>query len=217
MEFIEAHHLTKVYGTKDNAFYALNDVSFSIDRGCFVAVTGASGSGKSTLLHILGAIDRPTSGKVYLNGVDVFKKRENDLAAVRRRLVGFIFQSFNLVPVLTVQENIMLQLKLANMKVNKKFMYELMDMLGIIDRRDRLPNQLSGGQPGRDLPRHTAADACCGEPAHRQGKAVLYRGRAAGHYVRKTYEAFFKKSKSHSLERRHHTGRTGAVPRCCVC
>ena len=149
MRFIEAHNLTKVYGTGDNAFYALNDVSFCIDKGCFVAVTGASGSGKSTLLHMLGAIDRPTSGRVILDGSDIFKEDEDDLAYIRRELIGFIFQSFNLVPVLTVQENIMLPLKLANLPVDKKYMHELMEMLGILEKRNRLPNQLSGGQQQR--------------------------------------------------------------------
>ena len=149
MSFIQTHRLTKIYGRGDNAVFALNDVNIDIPKGCFAAVTGASGSGKSTLLHMLGAIDRPTKGTVILDGIDVFKEKEKSLALMRRQMIGFIFQSFNLIPVLTVKENITLPLRLENEKPDEKYLEELLELLGIADRRDRLPNQLSGGQQQR--------------------------------------------------------------------
>lgn len=149
MSFIQTHRLTKIYGRGDNAVFALNDVNIDIPKGCFAAVTGASGSGKSTLLHMLGAIDRPSKGTVILDGIDVFKEKENGLALMRRQMIGFIFQSFNLIPVLTVKENITLPLRLENEKPDEKYLEELLELLGIADRRDRLPNQLSGGQQQR--------------------------------------------------------------------
>ena len=149
MSFIQTHRLTKIYGRCDNAVFALNDVNIDIPKGCFAAVTGASGSGKSTLLHMLGAIDRPTKGTVILDGIDVFKEKEKSLALMRRQMIGFIFQSFNLIPVLTVKENITLPLRLENEKPDEKYLEELLELLGIADRRDRLPNQLSGGQQQR--------------------------------------------------------------------
>lgn len=149
MSYIQTHRLTKVYGRGDNAVFALNDVNIDIPKGCFAAVTGASGSGKSTLLHMLGAIDRPSKGTVLLDGIDVFKEKENGLALMRRQMIGFIFQSFNLIPVLTVKENITLPLRLENKKPDENYLEELLELLGIADRRERLPNQLSGGQQQR--------------------------------------------------------------------
>lgn len=149
MNILEIEHLSKVYGKGENAVKALDDISFSVQKGEFVAVIGPSGSGKSTLLHILGGVDKPTSGKVYMDGADVYAQNEEQLAIFRRRQVGLIYQFYNLIPVLNVEENITLPLLLDGQKVNKAHLKELIEMLGLAGREKHLPNQLSGGQQQR--------------------------------------------------------------------
>jgi len=149
MEILKVEHLSKVYGTGETAVRALDDVSFSVDKGDFVAIIGPSGSGKSTLLHILGGVDRPTDGKVFLNGEDVYAQNEEALAIFRRRQVGLIYQFYNLIPVLNVVENITLPVQMDGRKVNETRLNDLLDTLGLTDRKNNLPNQLSGGQQQR--------------------------------------------------------------------
>ena len=149
MEIMRIEHLSKVYGTGENAVRAVNDISFSIERGEFLAIIGPSGSGKSTLLHILGGVDRPTEGKVFLDGQDVYAQDEDHLAIFRRRQVGLIYQFYNLIPVLNVVENMTLPVLMDGRKVNQKWLNELMDVLGLHGREKNLPNQLSGGQQQR--------------------------------------------------------------------
>lgn len=149
MEIMRIEHLSKVYGTGENAVRAVNDISFSIERGEFLAIIGPSGSGKSTLLHILGGVDRPTEGKVFLDGQDVYAQDEDHLAIFRRRQVGLIYQFYNLIPVLNVVENMTLPVLMDGRKVNQKWLNELMDVLGLRGREKNLPNQLSGGQQRR--------------------------------------------------------------------
>ena len=149
MEMLRVENLTKVYGTGDNQVRALDGVSFSVDKGQFVAIIGPSGSGKSTLLHILGGVDRPTSGKVYMNGQDVYKRNEDQLAIFRRREVGLIYQFYNLIPVLNVTENITLPVLMDGRKVNQERLQEMLQTLGLQGREKHLPNQLSGGQQQR--------------------------------------------------------------------
>ncbi|MGN1034716.1 MAG: ABC transporter ATP-binding protein [Oscillospiraceae bacterium] len=146
MNIVKVEHLSKVYGKGENAVYALNDISFSVDRGEFVAIVGASGSGKSTLLHILGGVDRPTSGKVFIDGEDICALNDTQLAIFRRRQVGLIYQLYNLIPVLTVKENIELPLLLDNRQVDETQFKEMVNYLSIADKTEYLPNQLSGGQ-----------------------------------------------------------------------
>lgn len=149
MDIIKAVNLTKTYGSGDNEVKALDDVSFSVEKGEFLAVIGPSGSGKSTLLHILGGVDRPTSGKVYMNGEDVYAQNEEQLAIFRRRQVGLIYQFFNLIPVLNVVENMTLPVLMDGRKVNEERLEELLEILSLKNRRNNLPNQLSGGQQQR--------------------------------------------------------------------
>ncbi len=149
MEVLRIEHLSKVYGTGENQVKALDDVSFSVDKGQFVAIIGPSGSGKSTLLHILGGVDRPTDGKVYLEDQDVFAQNEENLAIFRRRQVGLVYQFYNLIPVLNVRENITLPVLLDGRKVNEDYLGELLDTLSLRDRAEHLPSQLSGGQQQR--------------------------------------------------------------------
>ena len=149
MEILRVENLTKVYGKDAGEVRALDGVSFSVEKGQFVAVVGPSGSGKSTLLHILGGVDRPTSGKVYLEGQDVFAQDEEHLAIFRRRQVGLIYQFYNLIPVLNVRENITLPVLLDGRKADPKRLSELIGELGLTGREDHLPNQLSGGQQQR--------------------------------------------------------------------
>ena len=149
MEILKVEHLSKIYGQGENEVRALDDVSFSVEKGQFVAIIGPSGSGKSTLLHILGGVDRPTSGKVYLEGQDVFAQNEEQLAIFRRRQVGLIYQFYNLIPVLDVTENITLPVLLDGRKVNGERLEKLLDTLNLTDRAHHLPNQLSGGQQQR--------------------------------------------------------------------
>ncbi len=149
MELLRVEHLSKIYGKGDNEVRALDDVSFSVEKGQFLAIVGPSGSGKSTLLHILGGVDRPTSGKVFLEGQDVFAQKEDQLAVFRRRQVGLIYQFYNLLPVLNVRENLSLPVLMDGRKVNEAYLRELMDTLGLTGREHHLPNQLSGGQQQR--------------------------------------------------------------------
>ncbi|MBO4687052.1 MAG: ABC transporter ATP-binding protein [Clostridiales bacterium] len=149
MELLRAEHLTKTYGKDENVVAALNDVSLTINKGEFVAIIGASGSGKSTLLHMLGGVDRPTSGTVLVDGKDIFKQNDEQLSIFRRREVGLVYQFFNLIPVLTVVENITMPVMLDHRKVNQERLDELLELLGLKERKDFFPNQLSGGQQQR--------------------------------------------------------------------
>lgn len=149
MEIMRVENLTKVYGKGENEVRALDGVSFSVEKGAFVAVIGPSGSGKSTLLHILGGVDRPTDGKVFMDGKDVYAQDEEQLAIFRRRQVGLIYQFYNLIPVLNVTENITLPVLMDGQKVNQNRLAELMTTLNLTGRENHLPNQLSGGQQQR--------------------------------------------------------------------
>ena len=149
MEILKIENLTKVYGFGENEVRALDGVSFSVEKGEFLAIIGPSGSGKSTLLHILGGVDRPTSGKVWLDGQDVYAQDEEQLAIFRRRQVGLIYQFYNLIPVLNVVENMTLPVLLDGRKVNEERLNELVETLGLSGRKNNLPNQLSGGQQQR--------------------------------------------------------------------
>ncbi len=149
MEVLRVENLTKIYGKGDTKVVALDNVSFSVDKGEFVAIVGASGSGKSTLLHLIGGVDRPTSGKVFIEGKDIYKFNNDELAIFRRRQVGLIYQFYNLIPILNVEENITLPLKLDNREVNKTRLNEIIKLLGLENRRTHLPNELSGGQQQR--------------------------------------------------------------------
>ena len=149
MEILRVENLSKVYGSGENEVRALDGVSFSVDKGEFLAIIGPSGSGKSTLLHILGGVDRPTSGKVFMDGVDVYAQSEDQLAVFRRRQVGLIYQFYNLIPVLNVTENITLPVLMDGRVVNKARLSELISTLRLTGREKHLPNQLSGGQQQR--------------------------------------------------------------------
>lgn len=149
MEILRASHLCKTYGKGENQVKALDDVSFSIEKGEFVAIIGPSGSGKSTLMHILGGVDRPDSGSVYMDGQDIYKQNDEQLAIFRRRQVGLIYQFYNLIPVLDVVENITLPALLDGRKVEKSRVNQMLELLGLKERAHHLPNQLSGGQQQR--------------------------------------------------------------------
>ena len=149
MELLRVEHLSKIYGQGQNQVKALDDVSLSVSKGEFVAIVGASGSGKSTLLHLIGGVDRPTSGKVYVNDTDIFSMNDDELAIFRRRQVGIIYQFYNLIPIFNVQENIENPLELDGRKADKKEMDEMLERLGLTHRRTHLPNELSGGQQQR--------------------------------------------------------------------
>lgn len=149
MEILRVENLCKTYGKDDNMVKALDNVSFSVSKGEFLAIIGPSGSGKSTLLHILGGVDRPTSGKVYMDGCDVYSQNEEQLAIFRRRQVGLIYQFYNLIPVLNVTDNITLPVLMDGRKVNRDRLTELMTTLKLVGREKHLPNQLSGGQQQR--------------------------------------------------------------------
>ncbi len=149
MNILKVEHLSKVYGKGENQVKALDDVSFSVEKGEFIAIIGPSGSGKSTLLHLLGGVDRPTAGHVFVDGTDVYAQNEEQLAIFRRRQVGLIYQFYNLIPVLNVEENITLPLLLDARKVDKLYLDTLVNTLGLSARRKHLPNQLSGGQQQR--------------------------------------------------------------------
>ena len=149
MEILRIENLCKVYGEGENAVHALNGVSFTASRGEFISIVGSSGSGKSTLLHMIGGVDRPTSGRVAVQGIDVYAQDEEELAIFRRRQVGLIYQFYNLIPVLNVRENMMLPVLMDERKVNENRMEELLELLKLKSREGHLPNQLSGGQQQR--------------------------------------------------------------------
>lgn len=149
MEILKVENLVKTYGKGENKVNAVDDISFSVQKGEFVAIVGASGSGKSTLLHLLGGVDRPTSGKVFIDGKDIYSLNNDNLAIFRRRQIGLIYQFYNLIPILNVEENITLPLKLDNKNIDKQRLDELIKVLGLEERRTHLPNELSGGQQQR--------------------------------------------------------------------
>ena len=149
MEILKVENLTKIYGKGTTEVIALDNVSFTVEKGEFVAIVGASGSGKSTLLHLIGGVDRPTSGKVYIDGKDIYSLNDDKLAIFRRRQVGLVYQFYNLIPILNVEENITLPLDLDNRKVDNKHLKQLLELLGLENRKTHLPNQLSGGQQQR--------------------------------------------------------------------
>ena len=161
MEILKVEKLTKKYGKNENEVIAVSDMTFSVESGEFVAIVGSSGSGKSTLLHLLGGVDRPTSGKVFVNGKDIYSLKDDELAIFRRREVGLIYQFYNLIPILNVEENITLPCDLDRKDVPKEELDELLNVLGLENRRKHLPNELSGGQQqrvaiGRALINHPA-------------------------------------------------------------
>ena len=149
MEILKIEHLSKTYGEGESAVKALDDVSFTVNKGEFIAIIGPSGSGKSTILHMLGGVDRPTSGKVFVDNTDIYNLNETQLAIFRRRQIGLIYQFYNLIPVLTVEENIKLPLLLDEHKVDKKQFADIVKILNLANRLKHLPNQLSGGQQQR--------------------------------------------------------------------
>ncbi|HJF52376.1 MAG TPA: ABC transporter ATP-binding protein [Butyricicoccus pullicaecorum] len=149
MTILQTEHLKKYYGTGDTQVRALDGVDFSVENGEFVSIVGTSGSGKSTLLHMLGGLDRPTSGKVFVDGQDIFSLKDDALTIFRRRKIGFVFQSYNLVPVLNVYENIVLPIELDGNPIDKPYVEEILSVLGLDAMQHRLPNQLSGGQQQR--------------------------------------------------------------------
>ncbi len=149
MEILKTIDLSKSYGDADAKVEALKNVNISVEQGEFVAIVGASGSGKSSLLHLLGGVDRPTSGQVIIDGSELYTKSENELAIFRRRKIGFIFQAYNLIPVLTTEENIKLPMLLENKKADGTYVNELLEVLGLQERRHHLPSELSGGQQQR--------------------------------------------------------------------
>lgn len=149
MEILKIENLTKTYGSGENLVHAVDDVSFSVEKGEFVAIVGASGSGKSTLLHLIGGVDRPTSGKIFVDGNDISKMNDDKLAVFRRRQVGIVYQFYNLIPILTVEENITLPCDLDGRGVDRERLEMILDSFGLRARRKHLPNQLSGGQQQR--------------------------------------------------------------------
>ena len=149
MELIKVDNLTKIYGNKENKVIALDKVSLEIQEGDFVTIVGASGSGKSTLLHMLGGVDRPTEGEVYYNGENIYKLNDDELAVFRRRKIGLIYQFYNLIPILDVEENICLPLELDKKEIDVERLNELLELLNLKERRTHLPNELSGGQQQR--------------------------------------------------------------------
>lgn len=181
MEILKVEHLSKYYGKGETLVKALDDVSFSVERGEFVAIVGTSGSGKSTLLHILGGVDRPTKGKVFVEGEEVYKLDEESLAVFRRRQVGLIYQFYNLIPILNVKENITLPILLDEKKVDEKYLNEIIKTLNLENRVNHLPNELSGGQQqrvsiGRALMNHPSlllADEPTGNLDSKSGKEII--------------------------------------------
>lgn len=181
MEILKVDNLTKVYGRDSNTVVALNNINFKVEKGEFVAIVGASGSGKSTLLHILGGVDRPTSGKVYVEGEDVYNLNETNLAIFRRRQVGLIYQFYNLIPILNITENMTLPILLDGKKVDEDYLNELLDILDLKNRVNHLPNELSGGQQqrvsiGRALMNHPSillADEPTGNLDSKSSKEII--------------------------------------------
>lgn len=149
MEILKVDNLTKVYGKGNTKVVALDNVSFSVEKGEFVAIVGASGSGKSTLLHLIGGVDRPTSGKVFIDGKNIYEYSDDELAIFRRRQVGLIYQFYNLIPILNIEENITLPLDLDDREVDREYLDDLIKLLGLEKRKKHLPNELSGGEQQR--------------------------------------------------------------------
>ena len=181
MKLLRTEHLCKVYGTGENQVHALRDVSFSVEKGEFVAIIGQSGSGKSTLLHMIGGVDVPSSGHVWVDGSDVYTRNRKELAIFRRRQVGLIYQFHNLIPTLNVVENITLPILMDRRKVNEERLNDLLELLGLKERRDHLPNQLSGGQQQRvaigralmNAPQVMLADEPTGSLDSRNGQEII--------------------------------------------
>ena len=181
MEILKVENLTKSYGKGEAKVDAIKNINLSINKGEFVAIVGPSGSGKSTLLHLLGGVDKPTSGKVYINDVDIYNLKEKDLSIFRRRNVGLIYQFYNLIPVLSAKENILLPAELDNRKIDKEYLDDLLNTLGLKERENHLPNELSGGQQqrtsiGRALINRTAivlADEPTGNLDSKNSKEVI--------------------------------------------
>ncbi|WP_010242501.1 ABC transporter ATP-binding protein [Peptoniphilus rhinitidis] len=149
MSLLEIKSISKIYGKGDNAVHALKDINFSVDKGEYIAIVGESGSGKSTLLNIIGALDIPSGGKVIINNKDLFSMKDSELTVFRRRNIGFVFQGFNLIPELTVEQNIIFPVLLDYKKPDRKYLEELLNILGLQERRNHLPSELSGGQQQR--------------------------------------------------------------------
>ena len=181
MEILRCENLTKTYGEGNTCIKALDDVSFNVEKGEFVSIVGPSGSGKSTLLHMIGGVDKPTSGKVFIEGTDIHSLKEDKLAIFRRRQIGLVYQFYNLLPVLNVDENIMLPHLLDGRKMNKERLEHMVEHLGLADRRKNLPSQLSGGQQqrvsiGRALFNHPAivlADEPTGNLDRKNGEEII--------------------------------------------
>lgn len=149
MEILKVLNLTKIYGKGESKVVALDDVSFTVEKGEFVAIVGASGSGKSTLLHLIGGVDKPTKGQVFINGKDIYKMNDDALAIFRRRQIGLVYQFYNLIPILNVEENITLPLELDGRHVDENLLNDILKLLGLENRKNHLPNELSGGQQQR--------------------------------------------------------------------
>lgn len=149
MDIVKMEHVTKIYGEGDTRVWGLDDVNLTVKKGEVVAVVGASGSGKSTLLHVMGGVDVPNSGRIVIDDKDITKLNDEEMSVFRRRKIGFVFQAYHLIPVLTVEENIQMPILLDHRKPDKEYIEHIMDMLGLVDRRKHLPNQLSGGQQQR--------------------------------------------------------------------
>ncbi len=181
MDIVTMEHVTKVYGENDTRVWGLHDVSLTIQKGEIVSVVGASGSGKSTLLHVMGGVDAPTSGKIIVDGKDITKLNDEQMAVFRRRKIGFVFQAYHLIPVLSVEENITMPILLDHRKPDKEYIEQILEMLGLQDRRKHLPNQLSGGQQQRtaiaralaNRPSLILADEPTGALDSKNGKEVI--------------------------------------------
>ncbi len=194
MEILRCEHLSKIYGTGDNQVKALDDVSFSVEKGEFVAIVGPSGSGKSTLLHILGGVDRPTDGKVYISDTDIHALPEDKLAIFRRRQIGIVYQFYNLLPVLNVDENIVLPHLLDGRKLDEERLNLVVEQMGLTERRNNLPSQLSGGQQqrvsiGRAVFNHPAivlADEPTGNLDRKNGEEIMNLLKKSNHDQKQT-------------------------------
>ena len=194
MEILRCEHLSKIYGTGDNQVKALDDVSFSVEKGEFVAIVGPSGSGKSTLLHILGGVDRPTDGKVYISDTDIHALPEDKLAILRRRQIGIVYQFYNLLPVLNVDENIVLPHLLDGRKLDEERLNLVVEQMGLTERRNNLPSQLSGGQQqrvaiGRAVFNHPAivlADEPTGNLDRKNGEEIMNLLKKSNHDQKQT-------------------------------
>ncbi len=181
MEILKVENLCKTYGVNDTEVRALDNVSFSVERGEFVAIIGASGSGKSTLLHLIGGVDKATSGKIYIDGTEISELNQDKMAIFRRRQLGLVYQFYNLIPILTVEENIVLPCRLDGKQVEKEKLEEMLSILNLTDRRGHLPNQLSGGQQqrvsiGRALSNHPAivlADEATGNLDSKASREII--------------------------------------------